>query len=187
MSFGQVTGALSGSFLEPGAIWRRQWGQFQRPLFQRRVRTQVIFRSLLASSDPHISSYRLYSNFALFSDGPLSVVHSLRAGFGLRGLGLLLHRVLLLLLDRVKELLARLLEVEARLLQPGVRPNLVHARALLGVVAEQGQNEVLELRGQVLTIDFLEVELRLASHEQVVEVLLLARLFEGEYSVDNNK
>ena len=68
-----------------------------------------------------------------------------------------------------------------------MRPNLVHARALLGVVAEQSQNEVLELRGQVLPVDFLEVEVGLPGHEQVVEVLFLARLFEGEYSVDNNK
>lgn len=132
-------------------------------------------------SDPHISSYRLYSNFALYSCGLISVLHSLRAGLGLR------DRLLLLLLDGEEQLFACLLEVEARFLQPGVRPDLVHARALLGVVAEQGQNEVLELLGQVLTIHLLEVELGLASHEQVVEVLLLACLFERENSVDDNK
>lgn len=70
-----------------------------------------------------------------------------------------------------------------RLLHPWVRTNLRNGGPLRWVVLQQRQHQVLELRRQVLSVNFVEIQSVLASHEQIEEVLLLACLLERENSV----
>lgn len=48
---------------------------------------------------------------------------------------------------------------------------------------ENGDHEVLEVLGEAIAIDFVEVELVLACHQQIKKVLLLASLLERENAV----
>jgi len=64
---------------------------------------------------------------------------------------------------------------------------LVHGVAVLAVVREELEDHVLEVGGQAGAVYLLEVGLDLTGQEQVVEVLLFARLLEGEDALDDDK
>lgn len=83
----------------------------------------------------------------------------------------------------MEQVLSNCLHVYA-LCHPGVCSDLVQRRALVGIVREQGQNQVLKLGTHVLAVDFLEVKVGLAGTEQVVEVLFSASLLEREDALD---
>lgn len=93
----------------------------------------------------------------------------------------------LLTLDVEQQILSCLFEIEPRLVDPGVRPDLVNCGSLCRVVAEEPENEILKLGGQVFPVDLREVEVLLARHKQIVEVLLRARFLKWEYSVHDDK
>lgn len=79
------------------------------------------------------------------------------------------------------------LHVETTLVEPWVLSDLADGWALGGVVGEQGQNEVLELVGEAGSVGLLEVEVDLASAEQVVEVFLGSSLLEGEDTLHDDE
>ena len=63
---------------------------------------------------------------------------------------------------------------------PGVCPDLLSCRSLAAVVAEDAQDEVLERRRQVVTVNLREVRVQTPTENQAVEVLFLPSLLEGE-------
>ena len=64
---------------------------------------------------------------------------------------------------------------------------LLKSRALFRVVAEEWQDQVFEFSAEVLTANFREVGIGLGSHQQVVEVLLGTRFFEGEDALHDDE
>jgi len=64
---------------------------------------------------------------------------------------------------------------------------LSHSVSVLAFVAEQLQNHVLEVGGEAGSVDFLEVGFDLTGQKEVVEVLFLAGLLEGENALYDNK
>lgn len=93
----------------------------------------------------------------------------------------------LLLLDVLSQLLASLFHVEARLVEPGVLPDLVDGWSLRSIVREQSKDEVLELDGEISGVCLVEVEVVLVGGKQVVEVLVGASFLKGEYSLDDDE
>jgi len=87
----------------------------------------------------------------------------------------------------VRELLAGGLHGEAGLVQPGVLSDLADAGALGTVVAEESEDQVLELSREAGGVRLLEVQISLTGGQQVVEVLLSAGLFEGEDALDDDE
>ncbi len=65
--------------------------------------------------------------------------------------------------------------------------DLLNGWALVTLISEELEDEVLEVVTETSAIDFLEVKISFAFEEQVVEVFLLASLLEGEDSLDNDK
>lgn len=86
-----------------------------------------------------------------------------------------------------QKLLASSLEVEPGGVHPRMRSQLLNCRSLVSIEGEQGQDKVFELGGEVASVDFGEVVVSSALQEQVVEVLFLAGLFEGENSLHDNE
>jgi len=84
-------------------------------------------------------------------------------------------------------LCADCLLVEAGLVEPGVCLELVDSVAVAAVVAEELEDHVLEVSAEALAIDLLEVGFDLTGQEQVVEVLLFARLLEWEDALYDNE
>ena len=68
-----------------------------------------------------------------------------------------------------------------------MRSKLRCSWSLVGLIAKEFNNHVFEVAGEAGSIDFFEVELVLAGHEQVVEVLFLAGFFEREYTVHDDE
>ena len=68
-----------------------------------------------------------------------------------------------------------------------MRSDLVYSWACLRIVWEETQNELLKMSTHRLTVDLLEVEVDLARDQQVIEVLFLSSLFEGENSLHDDK
>jgi len=85
------------------------------------------------------------------------------------------------------ELLAGSLHVEAAIVEPGVALELRDSVSVFAIVSEQLENHVLEVFGEAGSVDFLEVGFYLTGQKEVVEVLLLAGLLEGENSLYDNK
>jgi hypothetical protein len=100
---------------------------------------------------------------------------------------LLREHSLLLARDVKQESLSGRFSVEASLVHPGVRTDLVEGWSLSRVVGEETHDEVLELRGEFFTVDLSEVGVELTLDEQVVEVLFGACFFERENSVNQNE
>ena len=75
----------------------------------------------------------------------------------------------------------------ARVVHPGVRPDFLDTRPLVPVVGEEAQDEVFEWLAEVITVNFREVGVKTAIEDETVEVLLLARLLEGEDTLDDDK
>ncbi len=65
--------------------------------------------------------------------------------------------------------------------------DLLNGWALVTLISEELEDEVLEVVTETSAIDFLEVKISFAFEEQVVEVFLLASLLEGEDSLHNDK
>jgi hypothetical protein len=86
----------------------------------------------------------------------------------------------LLLVDLSGQNLASLLHIEARLIEPRVLSDLADGRSLGSIVGEQRNNQILELDREVSGVGLVEVEVVLASRQQVVEVLIGASLLERE-------
>ena len=59
--------------------------------------------------------------------------------------------------------------------------------AEVAVVAEELEDEILEVAAETCAVDFLEVSVVLALKEQVVEVFLLAGLLEGEDALHDDE
>ena len=89
--------------------------------------------------------------------------------------------------DTFWKLLAGRLVVEACLVEPGVLSDLVDWGSFWGIVAEEGQDQILEFDWEVSGVGLVEVEVVLASAKQVVEVLVGASLFKGEDSLDDDE
>ena len=68
-----------------------------------------------------------------------------------------------------------------------MRSNLVYCGSEGRIVRKESDNEVLKILGEFLPIHFLEVDVCLALDEQIVEVFLSARFFEGENTLDQDK
>jgi hypothetical protein len=85
------------------------------------------------------------------------------------------------------QLLAGGLHREASLVQPGVLSDLADAGALGTVVAEERQDQVLELGWEAGSVGLLEVQLSLTGGQQVVEVFFGAGLLEGEDALDDDE
>ena len=105
------------------------------------------------------------------------------------GGGLLACCRLLLLLggESLEELDAGVLEVESLGLHPGVGADLLNGGSLVALIAEEFENEVLEVLTKSLSVHLLEVDISLALEEQVVEVFLLSCLLEWEDALDNDE
>jgi len=105
------------------------------------------------------------------------------------GGGLLASCRLLLLLggESLEELDAGILEVESLGLHPGVGADLLNGGSLVALIAEELENEVLEVLTESLSVYLLEVDIGLALEEQVVEVFLLSCLLEWEDALDNDE
>ena len=93
----------------------------------------------------------------------------------------------LLLVDLSGQYLASLLHIEARLVEPGVLSDLAYGGSLGSIVREQRNNQVLELDREVGGVSLVEVEVVLASRQQVVEVLVGASLLEREDSLHDDE
>jgi len=65
--------------------------------------------------------------------------------------------------------------------------DLLKGWSLLAVIAEDAQDQVLELRGKTFSANFLPVVLSFALAEEVVEVLVFLGLFEREDSLDDDE
>jgi hypothetical protein len=65
--------------------------------------------------------------------------------------------------------------------------DVVDAGTFVRVVRKEAKDEILEFSGETLAVDFLEVEVGLTSHKEVVEVLFLAGFFEGEDALNNDE
>ena len=105
------------------------------------------------------------------------------------GGGLLACCRLLLLLggESLEELDASGLEVERLGLHPGVGADLLNGGSLVALIAEELEDEVLEVLAESLSVHLLEVDIGLALEEQVVEVFLLSCLLEWEDALDNDE
>ena len=68
-----------------------------------------------------------------------------------------------------------------------MRSKLRCSWSLVGLIAKEFNNHVFEVAGEAGSIYFFEVELVLAGHEQVVEVLFLAGFLEGEDALHNDE
>lgn len=68
-----------------------------------------------------------------------------------------------------------------------MRSNLVYCGSEGRIVGKKSDDEVLKILREFLPIDFLEVDVGLALDEQIVEVFLGARFFEGENTLDQDK
>ena len=73
-----------------------------------------------------------------------------------------------------------MLTVKVGFIEPGMPLYLFYGGPFGAIVAEQSQNEFLELGRQSRAIHFVEVEFSLTCDNQVVEILFSASLFEGE-------
>merc|ERR1719473_957860 len=93
----------------------------------------------------------------------------------------------LLLCELVEEVGAGGLEVESGGVQPWVGLELLQGWSLVTVIAEESQDEVLEVGGEASAVDLLEVGVVLALEEEVVEVLLLSGLLEWEDALDDDE
>lgn len=76
---------------------------------------------------------------------------------------------------------------EAGLVQPGVLSDLADGGALGTVVAEESEDQVLELSREAGTVGLLEVKVGLAGCKQVVEVFFSASFLEGEDALNNDE
>ena len=94
---------------------------------------------------------------------------------------------LLFLGERGEELEAGGLIVERFGLHPWVGTDLLNSRALITLVTEELENQVLELLTEASAVYFLEIDVSLALEEQVVEVFFLAGLLEGEDSLNDDE
>jgi len=65
--------------------------------------------------------------------------------------------------------------------------DLFDVGAKVAVIAEELEDEVLEFITQTSAVDLLEVSVVLVREKQVVEVFLLAGLFEGEDALHDNE
>lgn len=65
--------------------------------------------------------------------------------------------------------------------------DLVDSGSLLTVVAEDFEDKVFEIVGQVLAPDFLPIVIDLACDKQIVEVFVLFGLFEREDALNNDE
>lgn len=128
---------------------------------------------LLWSGVSHCSRQNSTSTSALDFDGLL-----------IEGLGLC---SLPLCLELGQKHVTNLVLVEAGLVQPRVSLQLLDVVAVFTVVAEELQDHVLEVGAEASAVDLFEVGVNLTGQEQVVEVLLLAGLLEGENALDNNE
>lgn len=81
---------------------------------------------------------------------------------------------------------ARLLLV-IRLGEPRMLLDLVQRGPVAAFVGQHPHNEVLEFLGQMLTLDLVEVLLRLPGDNQVVEIFVLSRFLEREYASHNDE
>jgi len=68
-----------------------------------------------------------------------------------------------------------------------VSSDLFDIGAEVAVVAEELEDEILEVAAETCAVDFLEVSVVLALKEQVVEVFLLAGLLEGEDALHDDE
>lgn len=73
------------------------------------------------------------------------------------------------------------------LLYPWVVLELINSWPLTSIVAEHFQDEVLEFGGEVLASDLLPVGLELVVQNEIVEVLILLGLLEGEDTLDDDE
>lgn len=72
-------------------------------------------------------------------------------------------------------------------LHPWVGANIGHRRSILAVVAEQFQDEVLEIVGKILPAGLLPVGVIVTLKEQVVEIFILLGLLEREDALDDDE
>jgi len=72
-------------------------------------------------------------------------------------------------------------------LHPGVGSDLLDVGSEVAVVAEELEDEVLEVGAEASAVHLLEVGVVLVLEQQVVEVFLLAGLLEGEDALDNDE
>jgi len=72
-------------------------------------------------------------------------------------------------------------------LHPGVRSDLLDVGSEVAVVAEELEDEVLEVGTEASAVHLLEVGVVLVLEQQVVEIFLLAGLLEGEDALDNDE
>ena len=72
-------------------------------------------------------------------------------------------------------------------MHPGVGSDLLDVGSEVAVVAEEFEDEVLEVGAEASAVNLLEVSVVLVLEQQVVEVFLLAGLLEGEDALDNDE
>ena len=72
-------------------------------------------------------------------------------------------------------------------MHPGVGSDLLDVGSEVAVVAEELEDEVLEVGAEASAVHLLEVSVVLVLEQQVVEVFLLAGLLEGEDALDNDE
>ena len=91
------------------------------------------------------------------------------------------------LCEFLEQLCASGLHVEGGRLHPGVVSDRLDVGALVTLVGEEAQDQVLEVVAEASAVHLLEVGVRLALEEQVVEVFLLASLLEGEDALHDDE
>lgn len=101
----------------------------------------------------------------------------------MRGIGRLAHHSII---DVLTHLIARCILIKG-LLDPRVLTNLAKSGALVGFVLKNGDHEVLEICGEIGTVNFVEVKLVLARHQQIKKVLILTSFLERENAMGHNK
>ena len=65
--------------------------------------------------------------------------------------------------------------------------DLLDVGSEVAVVAEEFEDEVLEVGAEASAVNLLEVSVVLVLEQQVVEIFLLAGLLEGEDALDNDE
>lgn len=89
--------------------------------------------------------------------------------------------------ERSQKLSAGGFIVESAGLHPGVVSELLARSSVVTVEGEEVEDEVLELLREAGAVNLLEVGIGLALEKQVVEVLFLAGLLEGEDALDDDE
>lgn len=89
--------------------------------------------------------------------------------------------------ERLEEAVTRGLEIECVRVHPGVSADLLDCGPLFSVVAEEAEDQVLEVVAEVGSIHLLEVGVNLAVEKEFVEVFFFASLFKGEDALDNDE